>query len=150
MNAVISPNSNVVHEAEAQRQYARLKLPAKIRYRPPQARNWTSSCSTCRWAVSASSQAIRCSARASVFTASWMFEVEGIGFAMDVQFQVRSLVDGKCAGCEFHELRPREIAALRHWISSFLSGELVNVGDLISTLQRDTLTRRARARVTTR
>ena len=42
-----------------------------------------------------------------------MFEVEGIGFAMDVQFQVRSLVDGKRAGCEFHELRPREIAALR-------------------------------------
>ena len=36
MNAVISPNSNVVHEAEAQRQYARLKLPAKISYRTPQ------------------------------------------------------------------------------------------------------------------
>ncbi len=38
MSAVISPvgNANMVHESEAQRQHARLKLPAKVRFQGQQ------------------------------------------------------------------------------------------------------------------
>lgn len=70
MNAVISPNSNVVHEAEAQRQYARLKLPAKISYRTPRDRSWKRSCSTFPLAASASSRVMACSAKGSASRAS--------------------------------------------------------------------------------
>ncbi|WP_237045050.1 PilZ domain-containing protein [Aquipseudomonas alcaligenes] len=141
MNAVISPNSNVVHEAEAQRQYARLKLPAKIRYRTPQGQELEAQLLDLSVGGFGFQPGNTLLSEGQRFHGKLMFEVEGIGFAMDVQFQVRSLVDGKRAGCEFHELRPREIAALRYLISSFLSGELVNVGDLISTLQRDNFTK---------
>lgn len=141
MNAVISPNSNVVHEAEAQRQYARLKLPAKIRYRTPQGQDLEAQVLDLSVGGFGFEPGNTLLSEGQRFTGKLMFEVEGIGFAMDVQFQVRSLVDGKRAGCEFHELRPREIAALRYLISSFLSGELVNVGDLISTLQRENFTK---------
>lgn len=141
MNAVISPNSNVVHEAEAQRQYARLKLPAKIRYRTPQGQELEAQLLDLSVGGFGFQSGNTLLSEGQRFQGKLMFEVEGIGFAMDVQFQVRSLVDGKRAGCEFHELRPREIAALRYLISSFLSGELVNVGDLISTLQRENFTK---------
>ena len=141
MNAVISPNSNVVHEAEAQRQYARLKLPAKIRYRTPQGQELEAQLLDLSVGGFGFQPGNTLLSEGQRFHGKLMFEVEGIGFAMDVQFQVRSLVDGKRAGCEFHELRPREIAALRYLISSFLSGELVNVGDLISTLQRENFTK---------
>jgi alginate biosynthesis protein Alg44 len=141
MNAVISPNTNVVHEAEAQRQYARLKLPAKIRYRTPQGQELEAQLLDLSVGGFGFQPGNTLLSEGQRFHGKLMFEVEGIGFAMDVQFQVRSLVDGKRAGCEFHELRPREIAALRYLISSFLSGELVNVGDLISTLQRENFTK---------
>jgi alginate biosynthesis protein Alg44 len=141
MNAVISPNSNVVHEAEAQRQYARLKLPAKIRYRTPQGQELEAQLLDLSVGGFGFQPGNTLLSEGQRFHGKLMFEIEGIGFAMDVQFQVRSLVDGKRAGCEFHELRPREIAALRYLISSFLSGELVNVGDLISTLQRENFTK---------
>ncbi|WP_286675006.1 PilZ domain-containing protein [Pseudomonas subflava] len=143
MSAVISPsiNSNVVHEAEAQRQYARLKLPAKIRYYTPQGQELEApllDLSVGGFSFAPGNHLLH---EGQYCRGKLMFEVEGIGFAMDVEFQVRSLAGGKRAGCEFHHLRQREQAALRYLISSFLSGELINVGDLISTLQRENFTK---------
>jgi mannuronan synthase len=143
MSAVISPslNSNVVHEAEAQRQYARLKLPAKIRYLTPQGQELEAPLLDLSIGGFSFNPGNNLLSEGQYCRGKLMFEVEGIGFAMEVEFQVRSLAGGKRAGCEFHHLRPREMAALRYLISSFLSGELINVGDLLSTLQRDNFTK---------
>jgi alginate biosynthesis protein Alg44 len=143
MSAVISPsiNSNVVHEAEAQRQYARLKLPAKIRYFTQQGQELEAQLLDLSVGGFSFMPGNHLLSEGQYCRGKLMFEVEGIGFNMDVEFQVRSLNGGKRAGCEFHHLRPREIAALRYLISSFLSGELINVGDLISTLQRENFTK---------
>lgn len=143
MSAVMSPssNSNVVHESEAQRQYARLKLPAKIVYRSPQGQDLEApllDLSAGGFSFEPNSGLI---SEGQYLRGKLMFEIEGIGFAMDVEFQVRSLQGGKRVGCEFHNLKPREISALRYLISGFLSGELVTVGDLISTLQRENFTK---------
>lgn len=143
MSAVMSPssNSNVVHESEAQRQYARLKLPAKIVYRSPQGQDLEApllDLSAGGFSFEPNSGLI---SEGQHLRGKLMFEIEGIGFAMDVEFQVRSLQGGKRVGCEFHNLKPREVSALRYLISGFLSGELVTVGDLISTLQRDNFTK---------
>lgn len=142
MSAVISPsiNSNVVHEAEAQRQYARLKLPAKIRYSTPQGQELEAQLLDLSVGGFSFHPGNNLLTEGQYCRGKLMFEVEGIGFNMDVEFQVRSL-GGKRAGCEFHHLRQREIATLRYLISSFLSGELINVGDLISTLQRENFTK---------
>ncbi len=141
MSAVISPNSNVVHEAEAQRQYARLKLPAKIVYRTPQGQELEAQVLDLSVGGFSFEPGNALLSEGQHYKGKLKFEVEGIGFVMDVQFQVRSLSSSKRAGCEFHNLKPREISALRYLISSFLSGELVNVGDLINTLQRENFTK---------
>lgn len=140
MNAVISPNSNVVHEAEAQRQYARLKLPAKISYRTPQGQELEAQALDLSVGGFGFEPGNTLLTEGQRFPGKLMFEIEGIGFSMDMQFQVCSL-NGNRAGCEFHEMRPREMAALRYLISSVLTGELVNVGDLITTLQRENFTK---------
>ncbi|WP_437880543.1 PilZ domain-containing protein [Pseudomonas sp. LRF_L74] len=142
MSAVISPigNNNLVHESEAQRQYARLKLPAKIRYFTPEGQQLEApliDVSAGGFSFESNSSLL---SEGKHFHGKLLFEVDGIGFAMAVDFQVRS-TDGKRVGCEFHNLRPREISALRYMISSFMSGELINVGDLLNTLQRENFTK---------
>ena len=40
-------------------------------------------------------------------------------------------------GCQFQNLEPRDISTLRHIITSHLAGDIVGVGDVLATLQRD-------------
>ena len=143
MSAVISPvgNANMVHESEAQRQHARLKLPAKVRFQGQQGgvqEVELIDLSAGGFSFEQGSQSV---VEGKLYRGKLMFKVEGIGFAMDVEFQVRSIIGGKRVGCEFHNLRPREMSALRYIISSFVGGELVNVGGLISILQRENFTK---------
>jgi alginate biosynthesis protein Alg44 len=49
--------------------------------------------------------------------------------------------DANRIGCQFSNLRPREISTLRHLIAAHLSGELVSVGELLTTLQRENFTK---------
>ena len=44
-------------------------------------------------------------------------------------------------GVQFQNLEPRDVATLRHIITTFLSGEMINVGGVLSTLQRDNFTK---------
>lgn len=44
-------------------------------------------------------------------------------------------------GCEFQNLKPREVAALRYLITSYLAGEVIGVGDMLNTLQRENFTK---------
>jgi alginate biosynthesis protein Alg44 len=140
MNTAV--NVNVVHESEAQRQYARVKLPAKIRF-------------TGSNRETVDQRLIDLSAGGFAFTAGkapvqvgdfykgkLLFQIDNLSLGIDVEFQVRE-VDQESGriGCEFHNLKPREIATLRHLITSHLSGELVNVGDLLNTLQRENFTK---------
>jgi alginate biosynthesis protein Alg44 len=154
MSAVVNPvsgiksssntNSNVVHEAEAQRQHARLKLPAKVRFLNAEGK------ATELPLLDLSAGGFSLEAKKGVlvegkhYNGKLLFEVDGIGFSMMINFQVRSLGENR-VGCEFHNLRPREVSALRHILSGFMSGELINVGDLLNTLQRENFTK-ARSR----
>jgi alginate biosynthesis protein Alg44 len=45
MNTAV--NANVVHESEAQRQHARVKIPAKLRFYGPDRTPVEARCSTC-------------------------------------------------------------------------------------------------------
>jgi alginate biosynthesis protein Alg44 len=148
MSAVVNPvsgiksssNTNVVHEAEAQRQHARLKLPAKVRFLNAQGK------ATELPLLDLSAGGFSLEANKGVlvegkhYNGKLLFEIDGIGFSMKINFQVRSLGENR-VGCEFHNLRPREISALRHILSGFMSGELINVGDLLNTLQRENFTK---------
>jgi alginate biosynthesis protein Alg44 len=139
MNTAV--NLNVVHESEAQRQHARVKIPGKIRYIARGERFEASLLD-----VSAGGFAYT-GGRAGATIGDHhrgrlMFQIDGLSLGLDIEFQVRA-VDARSEriGCVFHNLQPRDIATLRYLISSHLSGELVSAGDLLNTLQRENFTK---------
>jgi alginate biosynthesis protein Alg44 len=139
MNTAV--NVNVVHESEAQRQHARVRIPAKLRY-------LGSSRETLEVKVDdLSAGGLSFHAKhplkvGDVLRGRLQFTVDKLGLAMDIEFQVRSFdpSSGR-TGVQFQNLEPRDIATLRHIITSHLSGELITIGDVLSTLQRDNFTK---------
>ncbi|MDZ5435658.1 alginate biosynthesis protein Alg44 [Pseudomonas fluorescens] len=140
MNTAV--NANVVHESEAQRQHARVKIPAKLRFFGPD-----------RTPVEA--RVIDLSAGGLAFNAGQLplnigdkykarlqFVIDNLGLAMDVELQVRSYdrETGR-TGCQFQNLEPRDISTLRHLITSHLAGDIVSIGEVLATLQRDNFTK---------
>jgi mannuronan synthase len=140
MNTAV--NANVVHESEAQRQHARVKIPAKLRFYGPD-----------RTPVEA--RVIDLSAGGLAFNAGQLplqigdkykarlqFVIDNLGLAMDVELQVRAYdrQTGR-TGCQFQNLEPQDISTLRHLITSHLAGDIVTIGEVLATLQRDNFTK---------
>ncbi|MGH8437017.1 MAG: PilZ domain-containing protein [Pseudomonas sp.] len=140
MNTAV--NINVVHESEAQRQHARVKLPAKIRFSGKNREVVEQSLldiSAGGFGYSASKIPVQVG---DFHKGKLLFVIDSLSLAIDVEFQVRSVdFDSGRIGCQFHNLRAREITTLRHLITAHLSGELVSVGELLTTLQRENFTK---------
>ncbi|QEY61543.1 HlyD family efflux transporter periplasmic adaptor subunit [Metapseudomonas lalkuanensis] len=139
MNTAV--NLNVVHESEAQRQHARVKIPGKVRYIARGERFEASLLD-----VSAGGFAFTGGRSGSTIgdhhKGRLMFQIDGLSLGLDIEFQVRAVdARNERVGCVFHNLQPRDIATLRYLISAHLSGELVSAGDLLNTLQRENFTK---------
>lgn len=138
MNTAV--NVNVVHESEAQRQHARVRIPAKLRFLDPQRQAHDVKVDD----LSAGGLSFHTSnpCRLAMLRGRLQFTVDNLGLSMDIEFQVRSYhPDSGRTGAQFQNLEPRDIATLRHIITTHLSGELISVGDVLSTLQRDNFTK---------
>ena len=140
MNTAV--NANVVHESEAQRQHARVKIPAKLRFfgpdrTPVEAR--VLDLSAGGLAFNAGQLPLKVG---DVYKARLQFVIDNLGLAMDVELQVRSFdrQTGR-AGCQFQNLEPQDISTLRHLITSHLAGDIVSMGEVLATLQRDNFTK---------
>lgn len=134
-------NLNIVHEAEAQRQYARVRIPAKL-------------------AVKVNGHSVICPVQdisaggfsfnektelfkaAQHYEGTLQFKVDGFAFSLPVKFTVKN-VDAVTnrIGCELSDLGPREIASLRYLLTSTLNGELFSAGDMLNTLARENFTK---------
>lgn len=138
MNTAV--NVNVVHESEAQRQFARVKIPAKLRYIGPNRETFEAKVED----LSAGGFSIiskKPLVQGEVYRGRLMFVIDNLGLGMDIEFQARSVDGDGRVGCAFQNLDQQDIATLRHLITSHLSGELVTVGDVLGTLQRDNFTK---------
>jgi alginate biosynthesis protein Alg44 len=140
MNTAV--NSNVVHESEAQRQHARVKIPAKLRFfgpdrTPVEAR--VIDLSAGGLAFNAGQLPLKIG---DVYKARLQFVIDNLGLAMDVELLIRS-VDSQTGrvGCQFQNLEPQDISTLRHLITSHLAGDIVSMGEVLATLQRDNFTK---------
>ena len=140
MNTAV--NANVVHESEAQRQHARVKIPAKLRFfgpdrTPVEAR--VLDLSAGGLAFNAGQLPLKIG---DVYKARLQFVIDNLGLAMDVELQVRSFdrQSGR-AGCQFQNLEQQDISTLRHLITSHLAGDIVSIGEVLATLQRDNFTK---------
>ncbi|MFJ4141329.1 PilZ domain-containing protein [Pseudomonas sp. NPDC089734] len=141
MNTAV--NANVVHESEAQRQHARVKIPAKLRLltgeqNAPLVR--IEDLSAGGLSFIAPSQ-IKLTT-GEVIKGRLQFLIDNLGLAMDVELQIRSVnpSNGR-VGCQFQNLEAQDIATLRHIITSHLSGDIVSMGEVLATLQRDNFTK---------
>jgi alginate biosynthesis protein Alg44 len=140
MNTAV--NANVVHESEAQRQHARVKIPAKLRFfgpdrTPVEAR--VIDLSAGGLAFNAGQLPLKVGDK---YKARLQFVIDNLGLAMDVELQVRSFdrETGR-TGCQFQNLEPQDISTLRHLITSHLAGDIVTIGEVLATLQRDNFTK---------
>ncbi|KPZ05701.1 Alginate biosynthesis protein Alg44 [Pseudomonas syringae pv. spinaceae] len=141
MNTAV--NANVVHESEAQRQHARIKIPAKLRLlndkpNAPLVRIEDLSAGGLSFVAPAG----LAYTTGEVIKGRLQFLIDNLGLTMDVEMQVRSVdtASGR-VGCQFQNLEAQDIATLRHLITSHLSGEIVSLGEVLATLQRDNFTK---------
>ncbi len=136
-------NPNVVHESEAQRQHARVRIPARLRFvdsagTPLVARvEDLSAGGLCFNAGPQKNLTV-----GTVHKGRLQFVIDNLGLAMDVELQIRSYdrQSGR-TGCQFQNLEQQDISTLRHLITSHLSGDLVTMGEVLATLQRDNFTK---------
>src|SRR5688500_17455901 len=109
------PNLNLVHEAEAQRQYARVKIPAtlKVNFPEAEARLYRLvDISAGGFCVTATDSEFM---QGVIYPGQIVFSVDGFKFTLDAKFQARSINPvSKRVGCEFQELDPKQMAALRY------------------------------------
>lgn len=144
MNTAV--NVNVVHESEAQRQHARVKIPSLLRYiGKNRERVEVRVLDLSAGGFSYSSDNL--SAQVGDYHKGRLqFQLDSLDLGIDVEFQVRSIDShNRRVGCQFHNLKPRELATLRYLISAHLGGELVSVGDLLNTLQRENFTKQRKS-----
>ncbi|WP_100656516.1 PilZ domain-containing protein [Alteromonas flava] len=132
------PNS-MVHETETQRRHSRVKIPSKLTI---VAEDGTKSQFELL-DISASGFAVQAgdlSLTAGDFAKGTLtFKFDSLEIGLDVKFQVVAKYGDKDAryGCEFHELGREEISTIRTIITKFLSGEVTNVNDILTTLSRE-------------
>jgi len=137
--AAIAPQ--FVHESEAQRQFARVRIPAKlfVKLDGTTVRFPIEDMSAGGFGIKLGNEGLR---RGQVYNGRLVFRIDGFDLAVDVEFVPRNLTgnDGRC-GCEFQNLGANEVSVLRYLITSFLSGELVSAGDVLNTLSRENFTK---------
>ncbi|TKV69307.1 PilZ domain-containing protein [Marinobacter panjinensis] len=137
--AAVAPH--FVREAEAQHQYARIKIPAWLHVNLDGRKQAfpVADLSAADFSVNAALEALRLR---QVYNGHLVFEVDGFDVAIDVSFVPRSFdsMNDRC-GCEFQNLGHREFSALRHFITASLSDEVVSVEDVLNTLSRKDLTK---------
>ena len=141
-------NLNIVHESEAQRQYARVRMPIELEMTATmQGKN--NLYAIRRYAIqdiSAGGFSIRCPvqefANGRMHKGTLKINIDGFVLSLNVSFQVRSVQEQQSRlGFEFHELGPKEISALRYLITAYLSGDLITAGDVLNTLSRENFTK---------
>ncbi|MEP7244351.1 MAG: PilZ domain-containing protein [Gammaproteobacteria bacterium] len=133
----IEASTRIVHESEIQRQHVRVRLPASIQFTGGEdGRKYPLE------DVSAGGFSFRRPREPYItgeaYQGDLVLAVDTVGFSIPVCFEICALSMEKTrVSCRFQDMGHQEIAALRHVISAYLSGELVNTGDMLATLSRE-------------
>lgn len=123
----------VVHEAERQRQHVRLRVPLIVEIAGQRYNVFDWSVAGFSLAASAISLSDGRSYNARLILAFADFE-----FDLKVRFQVVYVDEGgNRIGCRLIEQTPQQLSVLQFMVDAYLSGEVVQVGDLFDVTRRD-------------
>ncbi len=135
-------NLNLVHETEAQRRHARVKIPARLIVTDHQHNQYVLEINE----ISASGFSVvdeesRLHLK-HIYKGRLLFNFDSVEFVLKVNFQViNELMEENRFGCEFQDLGTQEVSTLRLLISKFLGGEIARVNDVLTTMNRENFTK---------
>ena len=139
-------NLNVVHESEAQRQYARVKIPFFLTFFDSD-RDGIQVLDLSAGGFSINTATKQHSVGNS-YRGKMLCKLDGFDFSIDVSFVCRSINKSENrVGFEFQDLGPREVSAFRYLITSHLSGELVSLGDMMNIISRENHTKKRKVKL---
>jgi len=125
--------AQIVHEAETQRQHIRLNLPAQVDVNGE--KYDVKDISSGGLAIRNANDNFKKN-QIREFVLHFPFS----DFELDIELRAEILhIDQKenIAGCRFIDLTEKKISILNHVIKSFMSGDLINAGDIIDTVSRE-------------
>ncbi len=128
-------SQQLVHEAEAQRQHVRVALPAIIEIN---GHNYATN----DWSVSGVSlqsgdaPALKAKKR---YAAIMHFNFKGFNLSVPIELEVMHL-KAETAGCRFSNQSERQISIMQLLVGSYVSGELIEAGDLLDVVARHNFT----------
>ncbi|WP_348675688.1 PilZ domain-containing protein [uncultured Abyssibacter sp.] len=143
MTSKISPD--VVHESETQRQYVRVRLPAVLRVRLEDGSIRKHTVRDLSVGGIAFQPEGHDYASGERLQGSVSVSLEGIGITIPVKMIVLREEDGHCCA-EFDDLDRTAIVSLRQLITAYVSGEVVDAGDVLHTMNRDNFTNPRKAK----
>ncbi len=141
MNAVtaqldLAANHDVVHESETQRQHVRIRIPARVSFKVNGVEREYPLNDISAGGFSFTSSGDDYSV-GSEYSGSIALTGDNVGFSLPVSFDVNAISGPESrVSCRFQDLSAQTTAALRHVITSYVGGELVTVGEMLTTLSR--------------
>ena len=123
----------VVHEAERQRQHVRLRVPliVEIAGQRSNVRDW----SVAGFSLPISAISLP---RGNTYSARLILAFEEFEFDLKVRFEVVYASDETDrVGCRLIEQSQQQVSVLQFMVDAYLSGEIVQVGDLFDIARRD-------------
>lgn len=128
---------NVVHETEIERQHPRVRIPATLHMESKgreQAYRLI-DISAGGLAFDGNTDGYQ---MGRIYRGTLRFAVDPMGMTLPVNFRVCNLDPAHHrVGCAFEDLNERQTALLRQLINAYIAGEVVTVGDVLTTLRRN-------------
>lgn len=133
---VSSPQRNLVHEAETQRQHVRARVPGRIEFKTASGTHSLAlhDLSSSGLAFVSPKGGFRVG---GTYGGTLQLTMESVTLAVPVEFSVCHVGADHRVGGRFEQLEAAQIATIRRVVSSFLGGELVSAGDVMHTLARN-------------
>lgn len=127
--------AKIVHEASSQRQYIRLRVPISVRIADEvyNASDWSVA------GVSVSDMKTL-PAVGQLVPMVLLFKFENFAFELDLTGEVRRVNSDKSVGFAFADLDAEKLSLLQYLIGAQLSGEVVQVGDVLAIVKRENFT----------
>lgn len=133
------PKLDLSHESETQRQHVRVKMPGTLELSDGKQTARLQLCDISAGGFSVDAGRVRLQEGAR-YDGRLCLTVSEVSLAIPIRFRVVELAGGNRVSCAYCELGAEQISTLRHLISSYLSGEMVAVGEVLTIAKRDNFT----------